>query len=305
MNAVIETSGLTRQFGPVKALDSATLSIKKDSITGILGRNGSGKTTLMALLTAQDRPTSGEAHVLGRNPFERAEIVEQMCFVRDNQRYPDEYKLKQVLKAGRVSFANWDQEFAERLVKLFRIPEKTQIKKLSRGQFSAVGIVLGLASRAPITFFDEPYLGLDATSRMNFYDVLISDAAEHPRTIVVSTHLISEMEQILEHVIILDEGQVIHEAEVEDLRGAYHQVAGRTAKVEQYLVGRELVSRRNIGGLATAVVQGVADVAEAQEYDVDLTPVGLQDLVAAFGVTTDSPQNSTAESTAGSTPEEG
>src|SRR5699024_10129270 len=144
---------------------------------------------------------------------------------------PDEYSLKQVLRAGSISFNNWDQEFAERLVKLFRIPAKTPVKKLSRGQFSAVGIVLGLASRAPITFFDEPYLGLDPTSRVNFYDALLEDVALHPRTVIVSTHLISEMEQILEHVIILDEGRVTHVAEVDELRGAYHQVAGRASQV--------------------------------------------------------------------------
>lgn len=284
MTIAIEARELTRTYGQSVALNGATFSIQKDSITGILGRNGSGKTTMMSLLTGQDRPTSGEAKIFGHDPFERADVVEQMCFVRDNQRYPDEYSLKQVLRAGAVSFPNWDQAFADRLVTLFRIPMKTPVKKLSRGQFSSVGIVLGLASRAPITFFDEPYLGLDATSRVNFYDVLLQDVAEHPRTVIVSTHLISEMEQILEHVIILDEGRILHEAEVEDLRGAYHQVAGRTGQVEAYLAGRTIVSRRTIGGLVTAVVTGSGDDDAARRYDVDLTPVGLQELVAAFGV---------------------
>src|SRR5699024_1138054 len=123
MNLVITARGLTRAYGDITALDGATFSIRTNSITGILGRNGSGKTTIMTLLTGQDRPTSGEAFVFGRNPCERADIVEQMCFVRDNQRYPDEYKLKQVLRAGAMSFRNWDQAFAERLVKLFRIPD--------------------------------------------------------------------------------------------------------------------------------------------------------------------------------------
>src|SRR5690625_1482099 len=132
MNA-IEARGLTRKYGPVTALDRATFSIRRNTITGILGRNGSGKTTIMSLLTAQDRPSAGEARVFGQNPFEKADIVEQMCFVRDNQRYPDEYQLKHVLRAGAISFPGWDQEFADRLVKLFRIPTKTPIKKLSRG----------------------------------------------------------------------------------------------------------------------------------------------------------------------------
>src|SRR5699024_2072722 len=103
--------------------------------------------------------------VNGHTPFEHAPTVEQMCFVRDNQRYPDDYTLKHCLRAGAISFPDWDADFAQKLVSRFQVPEKTIVKKYSRGQFSALGIIMGLASRAPITFFDEPYLGLDATAR--------------------------------------------------------------------------------------------------------------------------------------------
>lgn len=286
MKYAIETNGLTRVHGNTRALDGVTVQIRANAITGLLGRNGAGKTTFMSLATAQDRPTEGTVEVLGRAPFERAEVLEQLCFIRDNQRYPDDYRLKHALRAARIFYPNWDQGLADELVSLFRIPEKTVVKKFSRGQFSALGIVLGLASRAPITFFDEPYLGLDATARGYFYDLLLSDYQRHPRTIVISTHLIDEMDRLLERVVILDRGRVVRDADVEDLRGAAHQVTGRTAAVDGYLADRAVLSRQQVGGLATAVVDGsirAEDRAAAAAAELDLSAVSLQQLVAAYG----------------------
>ena len=169
---------------------------------------------------------------------------------------------------------------------MFRIPKKTIIKKFSRGQFSGLGIVLGLASRAPITFFDEPYLGLDATARTHFYDVLLRDFAEHPRTIVLSTHLIDEMDKILEHVIILDRGRVVKDALADDLRGQAHSVSGRASAIDAYVGGRRVLSRQTMGALATVVIEGritTDDRATAASSDLELGPVSLQQLVAAYG----------------------
>ncbi|QYM74733.1 ABC transporter ATP-binding protein [Leucobacter luti] len=282
----IQTRGLTRRYSGGIALDDVTLDIQANVITGLLGRNGAGKTTLMALITAQDRPGSGTIRVAGHEPFENAAAIEQMCFVRDNQRYPDDYKLKHAIRAAAVFYPNWSQEVADRLIARFRIPTKPVVKKFSRGQLSALGIVLGLASRAPITFFDEPYLGLDATARGVFYDELLHDYAEHPRTIVLSTHLIDEMDRLLERVIILEQGRVVQHADVEALRGGAHQIAGKAGALEQYLGGRDVLSRRGLGGLASAVVNGApaaADRTLAAELGLEMSSVSLQELVAAYG----------------------
>lgn len=282
----IETRGLVRVHGETRALDDVSLKIHAGVITGLLGRNGAGKTTLMSLATAQDLPTAGQVLIEGQRPFEHAKVLERMCFIRDNQRYPDDYKLKHTLRAARMFYPNWDQSLADELVSLFRIPLKTVVKKFSRGQFSALGIVLGLASRAPITFFDEPYLGLDATARGYFYDMLLRDYQEHPRTIVLSTHLIDEMDRLLERVVILDRGRVMRDADVDELRGAAHQASGKASAIDEYLNGRTSLSSHRIGGLATVVIDGRVtdrDRAAAKELDIELSPVSLQQLVAAFG----------------------
>lgn len=285
--AAIETRGLTRLYRGVPALDDVTLDIRENAITGLLGRNGAGKTTLMSLVTAQDRPSSGTVRVAGHDPFERAETIERMCFLRDNQRYPDDYRLKHAIRAAAIFYPHWSQQTADRLIDLFRIPAKPIIKKFSRGQLSSLGIVLGLASRSPITFFDEPYLGLDATARHIFYDELLQDYAAHPRTVVLSTHLIDEMDQLLERVVILDRGRVVRHSNVEELRGGSYQVAGRASAVDEFVRDREALSTRSIGGLGTAVVEGRLgdeDREAAARLALEISSVSLQDLVAAYGL---------------------
>lgn len=287
MNIAIEAQGLTRTYTGTVALDDVSVQIRRDTITGLLGRNGAGKTTFMAIAAAQDRPSSGSVRVNGEPPFENAAVIEQMCFIRDNQRYPDDYKLKHAIRAASIFYPNWSQELADELIDQLRIPHKTAIQKMSRGQLSALGIVLGLASRAPVTFFDEPHLGLDATARSIFYDLLLRDYQQHPRTMLVSTHLIDEMDRLLERVIVLDQGRILRDADVDELRGSVFAVAGKLSPLEVFLENRTAISRRTIGGLGTAIVDGVLgedDRRAARDLGLETTQVSLQELVAAYGL---------------------
>lgn len=152
---------------------------------------------------------------------------------------------------------------------------------MSRGMLSAVGIVVGLASRAPLTIFDEPYLGLDAVARSLFYDRLIEDYAENPRTVVLSTHLIDEVSQLLEHVIVIDNGKLIINEDAEALRGQAVTVIGATAKIEDFIAGKQVISRESFGGLLTATIIGfnVKDQAHAEKLGLEISPVSLQQLI--------------------------
>ncbi len=179
MTAVIEVNNLSKHYKDKRALDNVSLSLEGDAIYGLLGRNGAGKTTLMSILTAQNFATSGDVKVFGEHPYENARALSRICFVRESQKYPDDATPRHAFKAASLFFTNWDQELAEQLIKEFQLPMKQTIKKLSRGQLSAVGVIIGLASRADITFFDEPYLGLDAVARQIFYDRLLEDYSEH------------------------------------------------------------------------------------------------------------------------------
>ena len=281
MNAIVHVSGLTKRYGSLAAVDDVGFRLEAGRVYGLLGRNGAGKTTLMSLLTGQEFPTEGRVEVFGRSPVEHADVLDQLCFIRESQRYPDDFEPRHVLRSAKWFFPNWDEAFAQQLVEEFRLPVKRKIKKLPRGQLSAVGVIVGLASRAPLTFFDEPYLGLDASARQLFYDRLLGDIAERPRTVVLSTHLIDEVADLLEHVLVIDRGRLIVDADAEELRGTAASVVGPRAAVDAFVAGREVLHRDGIGGLASATVSRLteAERAEAIAAGLELAPVSLQQLV--------------------------
>lgn len=281
MTAVVEVTGLTKRFGAFTAVDDVSFSIEEHRIYGLLGRNGAGKTTLMQLLTGQEFATAGDIRVFGESPVENAGVLGQVSFIKESQKYPEDFQIRHVFTSAPWFFANWDADFAGRLIDEFRLPVKRRIKKLSRGQLSAVGVIVGLASRAPLTFFDEPYLGLDAVARQLFYDRLLEDYAEHPRTIVLSTHLIDEVSNLLEQVIVIDQGRIIIDSPSETLRGSVTNVVGPAAAVERFVAGREVLQRDGIGGLASVTVAALtaAEASAARGAGLELSPVSLQQLI--------------------------
>ncbi len=282
MDTVIEARNLTKRYRDVLALDDVGFDIQRDTIYGFLGRNGAGKTTAMSILTAQNLPTSGQVRVFGEDPYENARVLSRMCFVRESQKYPDDASPRHALASARLFFPRWDQDLADELVEEFQLPLKRPIKKLSRGQLSAVGVIIGLASRAEITFFDEPYLGLDAVARQTFYDRLLTDYAEHPRTVLLSSHLIDEVSNLIERVLVIDAGRIIMDESTEDARAQATNVVGDAAVVEQALRGREVIHRESLGRVASVTFLGRLDGAERGALTaagLDLAPVSLQQLI--------------------------
>lgn len=286
MTNAIEIQSVTRAYGGSKALFDVSLSVPEGSIVGLLGRNGAGKTTLMSLMAGQDRPSSGRVEVFGERPYEHESTLAKVILVRDNQRYPDRYDLKDVLRIAPVYAPNWSTEVATELIEGMRIPGRTPIKKFSRGQLSAVAIVLGLASRAPVTLLDEPYLGLDVTARRFFHDVLLRDYASHPRTIVLSTHLIEESEALFDRVVILDRGRICLDVASEEVPEQAFVLSGPSEAVDRLASSWAVLSFHTVPGLKSATILGAPHAGlrrEAGRSGVQVSAVSLQELVAAFG----------------------
>lgn len=289
MTNTINIQKVTRTFDGRKALDNISFAVPKNSVVGLLGRNGAGKTTVMSIMAGQDRPSDGNIEVLGHAPFEHAPTLSQIIYVRDNQRYPDDYRLHHVLRIAPEFAPNWSEEVAAELVERFRIPEKTRLKKLSRGQLSSVAIVLGLASRAPVTLLDEPYLGLDVTARAFFHKMLLRDYEDHPRTIVLSTHLIEESASMFDRVVILDKGRVLVDDETDLARDRAFVLSGSTGAVAKILVDRPVLERRSIGVITSVTALGTIDDEfrqRAVEHGLQLARPSLQELVSAYGAET-------------------
>jgi ABC-2 type transport system ATP-binding protein len=286
MSAVATVHDVTMRFREHTALDGVSTAIEQDAITGLLGRNGAGKTTLMQLLTGHRVPSSGRIEVFGARPYENDAVLSRICFVKEGQRYPDHFRVRDALDAAALLFPQWDGDLAAALVEDFELPMKRPIKKLSRGMTSAVGIVIGLASRAPFTLFDEPYLGLDAVARQLFYDRLLADYAEHPRTVLLSTHLIEEIASLLERVLLIDRGRVLLDADAESLRGSALTVTGPSPAVAGFAARHELLHSESIGGHSRAVVRlhPGSDGDDARAAGLSTEPTNLQQMAVAMSL---------------------
>ncbi len=282
MSKVVEVRRLTKSYGSVIAVNQVSFSIEAGKIYGLQGRNGAGKTTIMQIITAQLFPTSGDVKMFGEAPYENSRVLSQICFVKDSQKYPNGYRVLDVLHQAAFFFPHWDREYAFALIKDFRLPLNRRMKALSRGMLSTVGIIVGLASRAPLTIFDEPYLGLDAVARGIFYDRLLEDYTEYPRTVILSTHLIDEVSRLLEHILVIDQGRLMLDEETDALRGRAFAVVGPAATVDTYTVGKEVLDREPLGGLVSATVMGngnASDRQQAEALGLELAPVSLQQLI--------------------------
>jgi ABC-2 type transport system ATP-binding protein len=287
MTPAISVAGLSRRYRGQLAVDNVTFDIEPGSITGLLGRNGAGKTTLMRILAGHEFASAGTVTVLGACPVENDRVLRHMVFVREDQHYPDygswpAFTVRQALKVASWFCPNWDAGQAFALAEEFGLPLGRRVKRLSRGMRSALGIVIGLAARAEVTLFDEPYAGLDPVARRLFYDRLLADYAEHPRTVLLSTHLIDEAAGLMERVLVIDRGRLVLDADADAVRGSATSVSGPAIAVAEFTAGRTVWDRRRIASQESAVVAGAlddTDRARAAALHLQLEPLTLQQFV--------------------------
>jgi ABC-2 type transport system ATP-binding protein len=276
----VEVRDLTARYGTTTALDTVSFTIRPGVVTGLLGRNGSGKTTALSLMAAFRRRTSGTVLVDGEDPWENERVLAGTCLVRESGDVAQDQKLVDTLGFLQDRRPLFSRELADSLLDRFELDPRTRPDRLSRGKRSAFGVVVGLASRAPLTLLDEVHLGMDAPSRYAFYDALLADWLEHPRTIVLSSHLIGEIERLLEDVVVLDRGTVLAASDAQSLRSGGLTVTGPSDAVELFVAGRDVVARQRLGSTEQATIIGARadDVTRARQRGLELGPVALQDL---------------------------
>ncbi|EOO18532.1 MULTISPECIES: ATP-binding cassette domain-containing protein [Bacillus cereus group] len=250
----LETKNLSKKYKKKLAVNEVTISLEEHKIYGLLGRNGAGKTTLLNILAGQIISSSGSVAVFGENVFENSKAMRSICFVRVKEEAPLSYKVKEIFKLCNMFYKNWNQKYAEELAGKFQLNMKEKYHKLSHGMQTVVGIIQGLASRAPITIFDEPTTGLDAAHRELFYSLLLEDYGEYPRTIILSTHLVEEVTHVIEDVIIIKEGRLVVQSSVEDLLQQGHIISGKKDKVDAFSINKKVINREVYGNKGIAVI---------------------------------------------------
>jgi ABC-2 type transport system ATP-binding protein len=258
-----------------------------DGVVGLVGRNGAGKTTLLGMLAGQLKPSAGTVSSGGRNAFDDAVVLANTSFTGVDIDYVPSWTVQGILDLFARRYPRWDTAEATRLREAFGLVETSTYGVLSRGQRTAVGIIVGLASRAPVTLFDEPYVGLDAQTRRLFYRELMASVEDDPRLVVISTHHLPDLERIVDRVLVLERGQLVHDIDADDLSGRFYRVTGSEARVDALVAdapGITVLERRDMAGASRAVVDLGSDGAggdAVRPYLSDLAaePVDLEEAV--------------------------
>jgi ABC-2 type transport system ATP-binding protein len=278
---MIELRDLSVRYGATVAVADVNLDLPTGKIYGLLGRNGSGKTSLLSAIASVRKPSTGTVRVDGAEAFENPEVMRQTCFIRDTLDAVESDRIRQVFAVAGWLRPTWDADYAAKLLDLFQLDPSQRVSRLSRGQKSSLGVVLGLAARTPLTILDESYLGMDAVARSTFYRELLEDYLAHPRTVIVSTHLIEEVADLFERVVILDRGRVLLYEETEALRGRGVTVTGPARAVDALVAGHPVLGERSLGEVRAVTVDWRPDPAErarAEAAGLTFGPVGIQEL---------------------------
>jgi ABC-2 type transport system ATP-binding protein len=224
MTAVIEAHGLSKHYGATRALDGASFSIETGRIVGLIGPNGAGKTTALKAILGLTTFT-GELRVLGLDPrSERDALMREVCFIADVAVLPRWLRVRQALDFVAGVHPRFDRAVAEDFLRKTDIRMTSRVRELSKGMVTQLHLALVLAIDARLLVLDEPTLGLDLLYRRSFYDTLLNDYFDKQRTILLTTHQVEEVENLLTDVIFINHGRVALSAAVEDLGSRYQQL---------------------------------------------------------------------------------
>lgn len=264
---LIKCKDITKQFGSTRALDQVSLTLEPGHIYGLLGNNGAGKSTLLSILTDRQLPDQGTVTVDGQPVRNNDAALHKVFMVGEQNFFPEDMKIKRALHTMTYFYPDFDLRRAHGLAKQFGLSLKKKIPALSTGYSSIFRLILGLSVNTPYVIFDEPVLGLDAQHRELFYRLLVEKFMAQSCTILLSTHLISEVENLIDHTIILREGRILRNAPTEELLTSAYTLSGPAGLVEQYTEGKQILTSHSLGGLKTVTLQ---------EESTEPLPAGLE-----------------------------
>ena len=281
MTMEINVTNLSLNYGNHEALHNISFHCNQKKVYGLLGRNGAGKTSLLSILASFREQTSGLLTIDGETAFENPHVMQHVIFIY-NKDYKDESdNVKQILEGIERYRPFFDMDYAQHLIRKFKLPLDKKVKTFSNGMQSALNVTIGLASRAPITIFDEAYLGMDAPTREIFYRELLEDQANHPRIMIISTHLVSEMDYLFEEILILHKGRMILQDDYESLLTKGASITGEAKDVDDFTQNMKVLNVQQLGPIKSAMVYGELNEVkqrDAQLKGLEVGPISLQDL---------------------------
>lgn len=276
---MLEMKNVTKTFGSLRALDDLTLTVPKGAVYGLVGPNGAGKSTAIRHLTGVYRQDRGTVTMDGRPIYEDPSVKERIGSIGDDVFYFPSATLEDMHRFYQGIYRNFDEELFQRLYQVFQLPAKSPLRRFSKGMQKQAAFHLTICTRPEVMILDEPVDGLDPVMRRQVWSLILSDVAQRGTTVLISSHNLRELEDICDHVGIMDRGKMLLERSLADMQGATHklQIVGDTPE------GLEILHESGSGRLRTLVVRGTAEeisrkAAAVKPVYFDVLPLSLEEI---------------------------
>ena len=276
---MLELKNITKTFGNFKALDDLSMTVPKGAVYGLVGPNGAGKSTAIRHMTGVYRPDRGEVLMEGQPVYENPQIKERIGYIPDDIFYFNSATMEDMRSFYRGIYPQFDDTLYQRLFEVFQLPKKTQLRRFSKGMQKQAAFHLSICCRPDLLILDEPVDGLDPVMRRQVWSLILSDVAQRETTVVISSHNLRELEDICDHVGIMDHGKMLLERSLADMQGS-------TVKLQ--IVGEvpddlTVLHESESGRMKTLVVRGTAAEVTAKAKAVnsiyfDVLPLSLEEI---------------------------
>ena len=276
---MITLQNVTKTFGSFKALDELSLHVPKGAVYGLVGPNGAGKSTAIRHITGVYRPDSGSITIGGQPVWENAGVKAAVGYIPDEIFYFPSATLEDMHKFYRGLYPTFDEKLYGRLKEIFQLPEKTPLRRYSKGMQKQAAFHLALCTRPEVLILDEPVDGLDPVMRRQVMSLILSDVAERQTTVLISSHNLRELEDVCDHVGIMDHGKMLLEKSLADMQGATHKLQ----LVGEVPAGLDILHESASGRLKTLIVRGkLRDIQlktqAAEPIYFDILPLSLEEI---------------------------
>ena len=276
---MLEMKHVTKTFGSFVALDNLSMTVPKGTVYGLVGPNGAGKSTAIRHLTGVYRPDSGEILMEGAPIYENAELKARIGYIPDDIFYFPSATLDEMHRYYRGLYPDFDEDLYRRLYEVFNLPEKSPIRRFSKGMQKQAAFHLAICCRPDVLILDEPVDGLDPVMRRQVWSLILSDVAEHGTTVLISSHTLRELEDICDHVGIMDHGKMLLERSLADMQGTTLKLQLVGAIPE----GLDILHQSASGRLNTLIVRGQQReveeiVAATNPAYFDILPLSLEEI---------------------------
>ena len=276
---MLQVKNVTKCFGDFKALDNLTMTVPRGTVYGLVGPNGAGKSTAIRLLTGVYTPDRGEITMEGQPIYENTAVKERIGYIPDEIFYFPSATLEDMRKYYRGLYPKFDDALFERLYEIFDLPKKTPLRRFSKGMQKQAAFHLAICCRPEVLILDEPVDGLDPVMRRQVWSLILSDVAQRGTTVLISSHNLRELEDICDHVGIMDHGKMLLERSLADMQGATHKLQ----LVGDLPEGLEVLHESSSGRLRTYILRGTAEeigekVAAAKPAYFDVLPLSLEEI---------------------------